>query len=78
MLKIISVPLAEQAETLAKEFGGSLCPDLNAGVAQLHRLDVLVSCVPASAELSLTVEDLTRLKPIVLDAAYRPRQACAP
>lgn len=64
-----------QAEAIALEFGGETCRDL-AAVAELARLDVLVSCVPASAELSLPEDELQRLLPIVLDAAYRPRQAC--
>ena len=47
--------------------------ELEPGVAALTRLDLVVSCVPASANLSLTDERLRKLGPIVLDAAYRPR-----
>jgi len=71
---LISNRSTDKAQTLAQEFGGELCPELHAGVAALQRLDVLVSCVPGTAELSPTPDELRRLQPIVLDAAYRPRQ----
>ena len=45
----------DKAETLAREFGGQLCPELHAGVAQLSKLDVLVSCVPGSAEVRFSI-----------------------
>ena len=45
-----------------------------AEASELDRLDVIISCVPGSAGLSLPVEALRRLHPLVLDAAYRPRE----
>ena len=62
-----------KAQALAEEFGGVCMQELEPGVAALTRLDLVVSCVPASANLSLTDERLRKLGPIVLDAAYRPR-----
>ncbi|KAL1529752.1 hypothetical protein AB1Y20_000688 [Prymnesium parvum] len=64
----------DKAENLAREFGGVLCPELHSGVAQLDKLDILISCVPATAGLSPSEAELKRLQPIVLDAAYRPPQ----
>jgi len=64
---------ADKARTLAEEFGGMPCADLEGGVDALPRLDLVVSCVPASSGLTLGDELLRRLRPIVLDAAYRPR-----
>ena len=40
----------------------------------LMQLDLVVSCVPASAGLTLPVDLLKKMNPIILDAAYRPRQ----
>lgn len=62
----------EKAEALAAEFGGSVCQQLDA--AALPRLELLVSCVPGTAQLTLPVDYLRSAGPIVLDAAYRPRQ----
>ena len=63
----------DKAEALAAEFGGTCMVELEAGVSKLTSLDLVVSCVPASANLTLTDERLKALNPIVLDAAYRPR-----
>ena len=57
---------ADKAETLAREFGGQLCPELHAGVAQLASLDVLVSCVPGSAEVCRATSNNTRIRPMPL------------
>ena len=63
----------EKAKALAAEFGGELMLELHEGVAGLMRLDLLVSCVPGAAGLSLSDATLRQFSPIVLDAAYRPR-----
>ena len=63
----------DKAEALAAEFGGELMLELHEGVAALMRLDLLVSCVPGAAGLSLPDATLRKFSPIVLDAAYRPR-----
>ena len=63
----------DKAEALAEEFGGTVMRELQDGVDSLMRLDLLVSCVPGSAGLSLPDATLKRFSPIVLDAAYRPR-----
>merc|ERR1712159_112400 len=44
------------------------------GVAALERLDLIVSCIPGSAEVTLPVPVLRQKMPVVSDAAYRPRQ----
>lgn len=62
-----------KAEELAKEFGGECMVELEKGVGELERLDIVVSCVPAQANTTLSNERLKTLNPIVLDAAYRPR-----
>jgi len=64
----------DKAQALADEFGGTLMPELSEGAAALSRLDLLVSCVPGSAGLTLSHELLSAKRPIVLDAAYRPRE----
>ena len=64
----------DKAVTLANDFGGSTLDELEAGAAALPRLDLVVSCVPGSAGLTLTEELLRKRSPIVLDAAYRPRE----
>jgi len=64
----------DKAEALASEFGGQLMVDLQPGTTALARLDVVVSCVPGSAGLCLTDDVLRARSPIVLDAAYRPRE----
>ena len=65
---------ADKAVALAAAFGGTHCADLAGGVEAMERLDVLVSCVPGSAGLSLPPPLLRKLQPLVLDAAYRPRE----
>ena len=64
----------DKAQALADEFGGKLMLDLNEGAAALDRLDLVVSCVPGAAGLSPPEGVLRSQKPIVLDAAYRPRE----
>ena len=65
---------ADKAVALAAAFGGAHCAELAGGVEAMERLDVLVSCVPGSAGLSLPPPLLRKLRPLVLDAAYRPRE----
>ena len=48
--------------------------NLSEGVTALARLDLVVSCVPGSAGLTLPDAVLRERAPIVLDAAYRPRE----
>merc|ERR1712070_1982 len=48
--------------------------ELAPGVAALDRLDAVVSCVPGASGTTLGEAELRRLAPVVLDAAYVPRQ----
>eukprot|EP00929_Paragymnodinium_shiwhaense_P042531 TRINITY_DN21998_c0_g2_i1.p1 TRINITY_DN21998_c0_g2~~TRINITY_DN21998_c0_g2_i1.p1 ORF type:complete len:1551 (+),score=381.55 TRINITY_DN21998_c0_g2_i1:60-4655(+) len=65
---------SEKADDLCSSFGGRRLADLKEGTAALQRLDIVVSCVPGSAQLTLPVDFLRQKSPIVLDAAYRPRE----
>jgi len=64
----------ERAETLAKEFGFEALADLG-DLAALDQLHIIVDTLPGATEF--TLPDLTllqRCKPVVLEAAYIPRQ----
>ena len=64
----------EKAVALAADFGGEAMRELAPGVAALDRLDAVVSCVPGASGTTLGEAELRRLAPVVLDAAYVPRQ----
>ena len=66
---------ADKAAALAEEFGGKhMNEELHEGSRKLDRIDLVVSCVPGSAGLTLPDDVLKARSPIVLDAAYRPRE----
>ena len=57
-----------KAQTVAERFGGKAIADLNA----LESVDVVLSTVPSTSHFELP-KRLLNTKPVVLDAAYRPR-----
>jgi len=61
-----------KAVALGSEFGATALPSIDSGPLLSIRLDIVVSCVPGSAEITLP-RSVLAAKPIVLDAAYRPR-----
>ncbi|CAK9029298.1 Pentafunctional AROM polypeptide [Includes: 3-dehydroquinate synthase (DHQS) [Durusdinium trenchii] len=61
----------EKAQRVATRFGGQALTDLTS----LQAVDVIISTVPASSEFTMPdAALLERCKPVVVDAAYRPRQ----
>jgi len=64
----------EKAEALGAAFDAvPLSGDLDAAVGGLPQLHLLVSCIPGSAGVAPSDALLRRHSPVVLDAAYRPR-----
>jgi len=62
----------EKAETLAKEFGGKVCQNLNELPGEL---DLLIGTIPASAQDPQAFpSSLFASKPLVVELAYRPRE----
>jgi len=65
----------ERAEGLAKEFGDKVvvCHD-PAELSSLPRLDLVMGTVPGDGQVVLPEAVLQKYKPIVFEAAYRPRE----
>eukprot|EP00927_Polykrikos_kofoidii_P039617 TRINITY_DN33973_c0_g1_i1.p1 TRINITY_DN33973_c0_g1~~TRINITY_DN33973_c0_g1_i1.p1 ORF type:complete len:733 (-),score=107.77 TRINITY_DN33973_c0_g1_i1:67-2265(-) len=61
-----------RAEALAAEFKVRACESLSE-IAALPRLDLVMGTVPGDGESVLPEELLARFRPVVFDAAYRPR-----
>jgi len=61
----------EKAEKVANRFNGQVVRDLGT----LERVDVIIGTVPAASGFEMpTTELLSTFKPVVVDAAYRPRR----
>lgn len=65
----------EKADALASAFSGiALSGDLDAALGKLSAIHLIVSCIPGAAGVSPSDELLTKFAPVVLDAAYMPRE----
>jgi len=64
---------AARAEEIARDFGVRTCGDLQESLMALRRLDLVMGTTPGSAHVTVPESVLSHFKPIVFDAAYRPR-----